>query len=193
MKKIGVRDIIAPAAVGSLNEKIKPGDIVLPDQIVDRTYARKTTFYDGTTKMRKGVCHISFANPFCDRLRKILMESAKEEKIKFHEKATCVVIEGPRFSTKAESNLYRSWKCDIINMTIYPECVLAREAEICYASIAMVTDYDCWKEKESVDTEMVIEAMKKNVEKVKRIIMNATRKMKEEDCTCKHSLENAFI
>jgi 5'-methylthioadenosine phosphorylase len=193
MKKVGVREIIAPAAVGSLNDKIKPGDIVFPDQLIDRTYARKITFYDGKIKVNgKSVCHVSFAYPFCERLRKILIESAKDENIKFHSKATCVVIEGPRFSTKAESNLYRSWKCDIINMTMYPECVLAREAEICYASIAMVTDYDCWKE-HIVDTEMIIETMKRNIEKVKKIIMNATKRMKDEDCSCKHALENAFV
>lgn len=192
MKKIGVKCIIAPTAVGSLKEWIKPGDIVFPDQIIDRTYLRKTTFYDGKLKRNgKNVCHISFAYPFCEKLRKILIETAKECKIKYHDKGTCVVIEGPRFSTKAESNYYRKF-ADIINMTMYPECVLAREAEICYANISMVTDYDCWKD-HIVDTEMVIKTMKENVEKVKNIIMKSINKINYEDCSCWHSLENAFV
>lgn len=188
MKELGVTHILAPAAVGSLREKIKPGDIVFPDQIIDRTYGRKVSFYEGSK-----VCHVSFAHPFCEKLRKVLIKAAKEAKIRAHESGTCVVIEGPRFSTKAESNLFRSWGCDIINMTMYPECVLAREAQICYASIAMVTDWDCWKER-IVDTKTVLETMRANVAKVKQIISAAIPKIEVDgDCPCRHALEGAFV
>jgi len=187
MKELGVTHILAPNAVGSLQGQIKPGDIVIPDQFIDRTTKRKSTFYEGDS-----VCYISTADPFCETLRGLLTKSAKELKLKVHPKGTAVVIEGPRFSTRAESNLFRSWKADIINMTIVPECVLAREAQICYASIAMVTDYDCWKQ-HAVDTAEVIKTMKENVEHVKNIIKRVIPKITDADCSCKHALEGSFI
>jgi len=189
LKQLGVTHILAPTAVGSLKENIKPGDIVFPDQFIDRTTNRKSTFYEGSQ-----VCHISTAEPFCVNLRGLLTKVAKSLSIKYHSKATCVVIEGPRFSTRAESQLYQSWKADIINMTMVPECVLAREAEICYQSIAMVTDYDCWKT-HVVDAEMVGRVMKENITKVQKLLAEAIPRIAElpEDCSCRHALEGAFI
>ncbi len=163
LKELGVTKIITVSAVGSLKEKIKPGDFVFSDQFIDRTTKREQTF--------SGKVHLSAAEPFCNGLRKKLTNKAKELKFSYHEKGTCVVIEGPRFSTKAESKLFRSWNADIINMTLVPEVVLAREAEICYANIAMVTDYDVWKE-HSVSHAEVLKVMKQNMEKVKKLLMS---------------------
>ena len=187
MKELEVTHILAPNAVGSLQNHIKPGEIVFPDQFIDRTTKRRSTFYEGDA-----VCHISAADPFCETLRSILVKSAKELKLKFHPKGTAVVIEGPRFSTRAESNLFKSWKADIVNMTMVPECVLAREAQICYASIAMVTDYDCWKQ-HAVDSAEIVRTMKANVTNVKNLIAKAAKKITDADCSCKHALEGAFI
>lgn len=190
MKKLGVTHILAPSAVGSLKEAVRPGDIVFPDQFIDRTNGRKSTFYEGAQ-----VCHISAADPFCASLRGLLVKRAKALGIRNHPKGTVVVVEGPRFSTRAESELFRSWKADIINMTMVPECVLAREAQICYQSIAMVTDYDCWKA-HAVDAAMVGRVMKENVEKVKRLLTDAIPRIAAEmpeDCSCRHALEGAFI
>lgn len=190
MKKLGVTHILAPSAVGSLKEDIRPGDIVFPDQFIDRTSWRRSTFYDSGR-----VCHISAADPFCGSLRSLLASRAKALGIRNHPKGTVVVIEGPRFSTRAESELYRSWRADIINMTMVPECVLAREAQICYQSIAMVTDYDCWKA-HAVDAAMVGKVMRENVEKVRRLLTDVIPKIAEkgcEDCGCRHALEGAFI
>ncbi len=165
MKELGVTKIISVNAVGSLKEELKPGHFVFTDQFIDRTTNREQTFYD------KGkIAHISVAEPFCSGLRNILISKGKALKYDFHEKGTCVVIEGPRFSTRAESNLFRSWGADTINMTLVPEVVLARESEICYANIAMVTDYDAWKE-HTVTNEEVLTTMKNNLEKVKKLLM----------------------
>jgi 5'-methylthioadenosine phosphorylase len=190
MKDLGVTHILAPSAVGSLKDGMKPGDIVFVDQIIDRTHGRKSTFYEGAQ-----VCHISVAEPFCNSLRSMLVQRAKALKIRHHAKGTCVVIEGPRFSTRAESNLYREWNTDIINMTMSPEFALAREAEICYQSIAMVTDYDCWKT-HAVDAAIVAKTMKENVEEVKRILTDAIPRIAHgtpDDCGCRHALEGAFL
>jgi 5'-methylthioadenosine phosphorylase len=188
LKELGVKKILAPCAVGSLKEDIKPGDFVFVDQFIDKTFLRKSTFYEGSK-----VCHISVAEPICKRLRKILIDCAKELKLNFHERGTYICIEGPRFSTRVESRLYRSWGGDVIGMTLVPECVLAREAEICYASIAMVTDYDVWKEK-PVSAEEVLEMMRKNTEKVKKLLLLAIKKIpKVWKCECNEALKNAFI
>lgn len=187
MKELGVTHILAPSAVGSLKESIRPGDILFPDQFIDRTTERKSTFYEGAQ-----VCHISTADPFCTSLRELMAKVAKKLRIRYHPKGTVVVIEGPRFSTKAESNLYQRWGADIINMTIVPECVLAREAQICYQNISMITDYDCWK-KHAVDAKMVSKTMKENVEKVKEILASTIPLISDKDCSCKHALEGAFI
>ncbi len=188
LKELGVKFIIGVGAVGSLKEEIKPGHMVFTNQFVDRTYRRETTFYPGPQ-----VCHISVAEPICPELRVHFCKHAKKLRIPFKPKGTCVVIEGPRFSTKAESQLYRSGKADIIGMTLTPECVLAREAEICYVSIATVTDYDVWANK-PVSADEVIATMKKNIENVKKLLEEAIPTIpKERICTCKDALKGAFI
>jgi len=189
MKELGVTHIIAPTACGSLREEIKPGDLVFIDQFIDRTTKRQQTFYEGTE-----VCHISMAEPFCEKIRKILVGIAKEQKFSHHAKGTIVTIEGPRFSTRAESNLFRSWNCDVINMTTVPECVLAREMGICYQPIAMSTDYDCWHEsEEAVSVDMILKTMKENAEKVKKILAEAISRLKDWECECKDAVKSAKL
>jgi len=189
LKSLGVERIIAVAGVGSLKEKIKPMDIVIPDQIIDRTRNRVNTFFSGGI-----VGHIAFAEPFCPVLSDILYESAHETGVRVHDGGTCIIMEGPQFSTRAESELYRSWGADIIFMTGLPEAKLAREAEICYATIAIVTDYDCWNETvESVSTEMVILNLQKSVGTAKKIIKLAvTNLSRKRDCICTTALKNCI-
>ena len=188
LKKLGVKRILAPSAVGSLKEDYKPGDVVFVDQFIDRTTKREQSFYTGNK-----VCHISVAEPMCPEMRQTLIAIANDVGIRAHSTGTYVCIEGPRFSTKAESKLFRSWDADIIGMTLVPECVLAREAEVCYASIATVTDYDVWKD-HPVSADEVAAAMKDSVEKVKRIILEAVSRLpKERDCGCKDALKCAFL
>jgi 5'-methylthioadenosine phosphorylase len=188
LKKLGVKQVLAPSAVGSLKEDYKPGDIVFVDQFIDRTTRREQSFYTDNK-----VCHISVAEPMCPEMRKTLIAIAKDVGIRAHSTGTYVCIEGPRFSTKAESKLYRSWDADIIGMTLVPECVLAREAELCYASISTVTDYDVWKD-HAVSAGEVASTMKNNVEKVKRIILEACASLpKECSCECENALKGAFL
>ena len=188
LKKLGVQRILAPSAVGSLKEDYKPSDVVFVDQFIDRTTKREQSFYTGNK-----VCHISVAEPMCPELRQMLIAIAKDIDIRAHDAGTYVCIEGPRFSTKAESKLFRSWDADVIGMTLVPECVLAREAELCYASIATVTDYDVWKE-HTVSAGEVAATMKASVEKVKRIIAEAVSRLpKERGCNCKEALKGAFL
>lgn len=190
LKTLGVEWILSVATVGSLQEKIKPLDIVIPDQIIDRTFLRQDTFFGSGI-----VGHIAFANPFCPVLSDILYNSARELKIRAHDGGTCIVMEGPQFSTRAESELYRSWGADVIYMTGLPEAKLAREAEICYATMAVVTDYDCWKETyEVVTAEMVVDNLKRGTETVKRLLRHAvTRMPKVRNCICASALKNAII
>jgi 5'-methylthioadenosine phosphorylase len=188
MKELGVTKIISVSAVGSLKEEMAPGDFVFTDQFIDRTTKRDQTFFESGK-----VAHISVAEPFCSNLRKKLIDKAKVMKCRFHEKGTCVIIEGPRFSTKAESMVYRSWNADIINMTMVPEVVLAREAEICYANIAMVTDYDCWKD-HTVTNEEVLRTMKSNIEKVRKLLMALIPEIDDKKvCSCNTSLKDAMM
>ena len=188
MKTLSANQVFSVNAVGSLKEDVKPGELVFPDQFIDMTKFRKSTFYDGHQ-----VCHVSSAEPFCPELRKLLIETANELSIPYHPKGTCVVIEGPRFSSRAESHLFRSWGADIVNMTMFPEVILAKEAELCYANISMVTDYDCWKE-HSVSNEEVLKTMKSNVDKVRRLLMAVIPKVKDErKCACKESLKDALM
>ncbi|MEM0230709.1 MAG: S-methyl-5'-thioadenosine phosphorylase [Candidatus Woesearchaeota archaeon] len=187
-KKLGVAQVIGVNAVGSLSEEYMPGDMVFPDQFIDLTKFRKNTFYDG-----KKVCHISSADPFCPELRKVLIGSASKLKLPHHEAGTCVVIEGPRFSTRAESGVFRSWNAHIINMTMFPEVILARELELCYANISMVTDYDVWRD-HPVSNEEVVQTMKKNAEKVRRLLLEAIPKIpRERLCACKNALKGAMF
>ncbi len=188
MKKLGVQRILAPSTVGSLREDYRPGDIVLIDQFIDRTTKREQSFYTG-----RKVCHISVAEPTCRELRQIIAKAAAKTGIKIHDSGTYVCVEGPRFSTKAESRMYRTWEADVVGMTLVPECVLAREAELCYASIAMVTDYDVWKDK-PVSAREIAATVKANVEKVKRLI-NKTIPLipKDRECECKDALATAMV
>ena len=171
-QKLGVKRILAPSTVGSLREEYQPGEIVFVDQFIDRTTRREQSFYS----IAEGkVCHISVAEPMCPELHKTVIEVAKNMKIKMHETGTYVCIEGPRFSTKAESKMYQKWGADVVGMTMVPEVVLAREAEICYANISTVTDYDCWKDHD-VCVEDIVNIMKSNIENVKRIIAETVAK-----------------
>lgn len=184
LKEQGCTHVIVTNACGSLKEQIKPGDIIFPDQFIDRTTKRQSTFYDGEIMSIKGVCHIPMHTPFCPDTRKILIETAKKLSISHHESGTIVVIEGPRFSSKAESNLFRSWNADIIGMTTVPEVVLANELGLCYAAIAMSTDYDCWHEEEAaVSVEGVAVIMKENAHKATEIILNAIPVLAAKDWT----------
>ncbi|GIY36462.1 s-methyl-5'-thioadenosine phosphorylase [Caerostris darwini] len=184
LKEQGCTHVIVTNACGSLKEEIKPGDIIFPDQFIDRTTKRHSTFYDGKDTSLKGVCHIPMHTPFCPDTRQILIETAKELKIAFHESGTIVVIEGPRFSTKAESNLFRSWDCDIIGMTSVPEVVLANELGLCYATIAMATDYDCWRDDGScVCVADVMATMKGNAAKATHILLKAIPAIAKKDWT----------
>jgi 5'-methylthioadenosine phosphorylase len=189
-KTLGVEWILSVATVGSLQEKIRPLDIVIPDQIIDRTFLRKNTFFGNGI-----VGHVAFAHPFCPVLSDVLSESARKLEIRAHDGGTCIVMEGPQFSTQAESELYRSWAADVIYMTGLPEAKLAREAEICYATMAVVTDYDCWKELyEVVSVDMVIDNLRRGIENVKRLLKLAITKLPEKrNCTCASALQNAII
>ena len=192
-KKIGVERIISVSAVGSMKENIEPLHMVLPDQFFDRTKKRIDTFFgDGI------VAHVSFSQPICRQLRDILHKKIKELKLPVHNGGTYLSIEGPQFSTKAESHIFRSWKVDVIGMTNLQEAKLAREAEICYATVALVTDYDCWKEEEEEDNlsiEMIIDNLNKNTENVKRVLEKTIPEIAaiEKDCPCCGALKNAIV
>jgi len=167
-KQLGVTDIISVSAVGSLKENLFPGKFVIIDQFIDRTFARNKTFFDEDI-----VAHVSMAHPTSKGLMNACEESIKKEEIEYQKGGTYVVMEGPQFSTLAESNLYRSWKADVVGMTNMPEAKLAREAEIRYASVSMVTDFDCWHpEHENVDVQQVIKVLLANAEKAKKMIKN---------------------
>ncbi|XP_026126767.1 S-methyl-5'-thioadenosine phosphorylase [Carassius auratus] len=174
LKEAGCTHLLVTTACGSLREDIQPGDIVLIDQFIDRTAKRVQTFYDGQPSSPAGVCHIPMAEPFCSRTREVLLEVAQGLGVKCHPRGTMVTIEGPRFSSRAESLMFRQWGADVINMTTVPEVVLAKEAGLCYASIAMATDYDCWKEhEEAVCVDNVLKTMKENANKASSILLTA--------------------
>ncbi len=188
LKEIGAEHILAFTAVGSLREDMKPGDIVIPDQFIDMTRGRELTFYDGPK-----VVHISAADPFCANLRKLAVDVVKKLGIRHHDAGTYVCIEGPRFSTRAESRLWRIMKADVVGMTLVPEAQLAREAEICYLSVSSVTDYDVWADK-PVNASDIIETMKKNSENVVDIVMEIIPRIKgKRVCECATALKNAEL
>jgi 5'-methylthioadenosine phosphorylase len=188
LKELGVKRIISPSAVGSLREDYKPSEFVLVDQFIDRTKSRGDTFYDGGQ-----VCHVSTADPFCPELRQIFLMTAKDTKINVHNEGTYICIQGPRFSTRAESKLFRTWGVDVIGMTLFPEVALAREAEICYISISMITDYDVWAEK-PVSTNEILATMSNNVENFKKLVTETIPRIpKVRKCLCKDALKDAFI
>jgi 5'-methylthioadenosine phosphorylase len=190
LKSLGVEHIISVSAVGSLEETIHPLDLVIPDQLIDRTKSRVNTFFGQGL-----VAHVGFADPFCPTLARILNETAKTAEANVHDRGTCVVIEGPAFSTRAESFLYRSWGANIVGMTALPEAKLAREAEICYATLAFVTDYDCWHHsEETVTVEMVIANLQKSAQIAKNIVKKAVAQIPERrQCQCATALKDAII
>jgi len=189
LKSLGVERIISVSAVGSLKEEIEPLDIVIPDQLIDASKGRASTFFtDGI------VGHVSFAEPFCPVLRQLSLEASAKGGAKVHKGGTYLVVEGPQFSTKAESQLYCSWGVDVVGMTALPEAKLAREAEICYATLAIVTDYDCWHPSyESVTTEMILTNLRRAVDTVKRILKLLLPSIPQErDCACASALKHAI-
>jgi len=189
LKSIGVEQIISISACGSLKEQVKPRDFVIPDQLFDRTKTRASTFFGN------GIAgHVGFAHPYCPHLIDIIYNCCKNMEITVHKGGTYVCIEGPQFSTKAESIVNRSHGFDIIGMTSIPEAKLAREAEICYATIGLVTDYDVWKDGEEVDPGSVVANVNANVSNVKQLIklvVPELNKVKERDCECAAALKNA--
>lgn len=195
MKKLGVERIISIAACGSLKAEIKPMDFVVVDQFVDRTnHAREMTFFSDSI-----VAHISFNHPVCKELSGLLYDVGsklgKEANFVIHKGGTYINMEGPAFSTLAESNLYRSWGMDIIGMTNMPEAKLAREAEICYVTLAAITDFDCWHpDFDSITIDMVIKNLKKNIENAKSILLNLLKVLPHERrCACKDALKHAIV
>jgi len=190
MKSLGAEHIIASCSAGSFKKEIEPGHLLIPDQVIDRTRLRESTFFgDGI------VGHIPFADPFCPALSDILYESARETGTTVHKGGTFVVMEGPAFSTRAESRLYRSWDADLIGMTTLPEAKLAREAEICYAAIGCVTDYDSWwKSAEAITVDVILNIMHHNVDTAKEIIKKSVSRISENrDCACPTALQTAIV
>ena len=190
LKSLGVEHIIAINSCGSFKEAIKPGHLLIPDQIIDRTRNRVSTFFGNGI-----VAHIQFADPFCPVLSQIIYQSALKAGATVHKGGTFIAMEGPAFSTRAESRLYRAWGADIIGMTVLPEAKLAREAEICYASIACVTDYDSWHEtNEPVSVEAILTTMRHNIENAKKTIkLAAGRVPKKRKCGCASALGPALV
>lgn len=185
-KELGVSRIISPSAVGSLREEIRPGDFALPDQFLDFTRSRMGTF-----SKHGRVIHISVADPFCPEIRSVAMDAAVRQKLAIHKACTYVCIEGPRFSTRAESRFYQSTGADIIGMTLVPECQLAREAQICYTSISTVTDYDVWAEK-PVTAKEVMDTLEGNVKKTRKLLADLMLRIpKSRGCACADALDEA--
>lgn len=190
LKSLGVERIISITAVGSLREEIEPLDLVIPDQIIDRTKSRVNSFFEDGV-----VVHATFADPFCPDLSRTLATAARTTGARVHEGGTLIVMEGPLFSTKAESELYRAWGASLIGMTALPEAKLAREAELCYGAVACATDYDCWHEShESVTVDMIIANLLRNVENSKKIVVDvASRLTGERTCDCGSALATAIV
>ncbi len=186
--QLGVKRIIAPSAVGSLQEGIAPGDFALPSQFIDFTKTRRGSFSEDGR-----IIHISVADPFCPEMQKCTIDAARKQGKKLHEDCTYVCIEGPRFSTRAESKLFRGWGAHIIGMTLVPECQLAREAEICYASVSMVTDYDVWADK-PVNASEVRQLVSSNVESMRKMLAGIIQDTPESaQCACQSALKDASL
>jgi 5'-methylthioadenosine phosphorylase len=188
LKRCGVTDIISLSAVGSLREDLQPGDFLVVDQFIDRTFARKKSFFaEGC------VAHVSMAHPVCGRIGDTLISAGTQAGITLKRGGTYLVMEGPQFSTLAESQLYRSWKCDVIGMTNMPEAKLAREAEICYATVAMVTDYDCWHPgHDAVTVDMVVRVLLANAEKAKMLIRSVVPLLGAHVGPCRQGCQTAL-
>jgi 5'-methylthioadenosine phosphorylase len=190
MKKLGVERIISVSAVGSLQQEIAPGDLVVPDQFIDRTSKRPSTFFGHGI-----VAHVSFADPFCKELSAQLVNAAREEGARVHAGGTYLCMEGPQFSTRAESKLYRVWGADVIGMTNLQEAKLAREAEICFGTLALATDYDCWNESAAdVEIDHVLRILRQNVELAQKTIARVIARLSESrTCPCASALKDAII
>jgi 5'-methylthioadenosine phosphorylase len=192
LKKLGATRVISLSAVGSMREEIAPGHLVLPDQFIDRTVSRKNTFFEDGV-----VAHVGVANPICPQLHAHLEAAALSAGATVHRKGTYLCIEGPQFSTRAESEMYRAFRADVIGMTNLPEAKLAREAELCYATLALATDYDTWHPgHEAVSVEAVIEVLRKNVSTAREVVRLAAiegDRLAERTCTCSHALDHAVI
>jgi len=193
LKRAGVTDLISVSAVGSLKEELEPGMFVIVDQFIDRTFARKKSFFSSGL-----VAHVSMANPVCSRLGNHIQSTAKSIGIEVVRGGIYIAMEGPQFSSIAESELYRSWGCDVVGMTNMPEAKLAREAEICYVSVAMVTDYDCWHtEHENVSVDAMIKVLNNNADNARSLVKSSSSVIfsdhSSSECDCKFSLENAII
>jgi len=190
LKAIGVQHIVSVSACGSLREDLAPGDIIIPDQVLDFTRGRPRTFFGEGL-----VVHVGVADPYCTELGKYVYESVKATGTTVHQGGTYITIEGPRFSTKAESHLYRSWGMSVIGMTAIPEVFLAKEAELCYATMAHVTDYDVWHvSEEPVTVEMVIKVLQQNTATAQQAIQNLVEALPDRlNCQCEHALQNAIL
>ena len=190
LKSLGVERVISVSAVGSLKEEFAPLDLVVPNQLIDRTRMRESTFFDEGM-----VVHVSMADPFCSAASHTVQHHARKLGLNVHPGGTMVVMEGPAFSTRAESSMYRAWGADIIGMTALPEAKLAREAEMCYATMAWVTDYDCWHQSaETVTVEMVVENLTKNVANSKELLREVIPALAgPRDCSCGSALKDAII
>jgi 5'-methylthioadenosine phosphorylase len=190
MKKLGVERIISVSAVGSLQPEIAPGDLVVPDQFIDRTSKRPSTFFGHGI-----VAHVSFADPFCKELSARLVKAAQEEGARVHAGGTYLCMEGPQFSTRAESKLYRSWGADVIGMTNLQEAKLAREAEICFGTLALATDYDCWNESAAdVEIDHVLTILRQNVALAQKTIGRVIATLSDSrSCSCAFALKDAII
>jgi 5'-methylthioadenosine phosphorylase len=190
LKSLGVTRVISVSAVGSMKESIRPGDIVLPDQFIDLTKRRASTFFEGGM-----VAHVAFGEPICGSLARNILSAGQQVGATLHRGGTYLCMEGPQFSTKAESRLYRQWGVDVIGMTNMPEAKLAREAELCYATMALVTDYDCWHEtEEAVTVEAILDTLHQNVKLAKRIVQAVMPPLAEgRICACGQSLDNAIV
>ena len=188
-KKLGVEKVLSISAVGSLKEELKPRDFVIPDQLFDRTKNRASTFFGQGI-----VAHIGFAEPFCAKFSQLAFDTAKQIGITVHKGGTYICMEGPQFSTKAESNTYRQLGFSIIGMTALPEAKLAREAEMCYVTVALVTDYDCWKEDEEVSVETILANLNANSDNAKKFIKTILPKLKDAgECDCSNALATAIV
>ena len=190
LKSLGVTRVISVSAVGSMRESVSPGHVVLPDQFIDLTKRRASTFFEGGI-----VAHAAFGEPICGHLAQELAAAGKQVGATFHRGGTYLCMEGPQFSTKAESRLYRQWGVDVIGMTNMPEAKLAREAELCYATMALVTDYDCWHEtEEAVTVEAILDTLHKNVALAKRILQAVMPSLASpRACACGQALDNAIV
>jgi len=190
LKSLGVRRIISVSAVGSMKESIKPGDVVLPDQFIDLTKRRVSTFFEGGI-----VAHVAFGDPVCPSLGAVLLDATRAVGATVHQGGVYLCIEGPQFSTKGESRLYRQWGVSVIGMTNLPEAKLAREAELCYATVALATDYDCWHEtEEAVTVESILATLRQNVSLAKRLLRTAIPMVANgKACICQRALQNAVI